>query len=109
MLAGWKFALVLPGPRRSREVNVEFHSEPGERGGGKSEGATGQQTDGGGKRERRGRKYILICRSVSVKACSGSNYEHWPVSSVPLQTDESIAHPVTALQGFPRHGRQVQI
>lgn len=46
-------------------------------------------------------EYILIWRSVSVKACSGSNYERWPVSSGPLQTDESIAHLVTALQGFP--------
>lgn len=44
---------------------------------------------------------ILIWRSVSVKACSGSNYERRPLSSVPLQTDESIAHPVTALLGFP--------
>lgn len=25
-------------------------------------------------------EYILIWRSVSVKACSGSNYERWPVS-----------------------------
>ena len=43
-------------------------------------------------------EYVLIWCSVSVRTGSRSNYERWPLRPLPLQTDESIVHPVMTTQ-----------